>query len=152
MENEKQEEVRIVVMGEVQSQLRPIFVKATGKAVDPPKCRAYKKKVAETAKNFYKGELLDEPLVVDIKIYMGVSKSWSKKKKEQALSGEILPTYKKDLDNLTKGIWDGLSGVVWKDDGCIVDYSTTKRYATVPRAEVRVRRLKTDEEVGRYRE
>lgn len=139
---EKQDGIRIVVLGEVQSQLRPIFVKATGKAVDPPKCRAYKKKVAETAKNFYKGEPLDEPLRVEVRIHMGVTNSWSKKKKTQALAGEIMPTYKKDLDNMTKGIWDGLTGIVWKDDGCVVDYKVSKRYSEVPRAEIRVYTIK----------
>ena len=141
--------IHIVVLGEVQSQLRPI-IRTVGigskkaVAIDPPKCRAYKKKVSETASNFYKGELLDEPLRVEVEVYMGVTKSWTKKKKEDALSGALMPTYKKDLDNLTKGIWDGLTGVVWKDDGCIVDYKIIKRYDAVPRAEVRVYKISDD--------
>lgn len=145
MEEVKQDLIKIVVLGEVQSQLRPIIStvaygrKAT--AIDPPKCRAYKEKVKKTARNYYKAKPLDEPLAVEIKIYMGITKSWTKKKKEMALSGELVPTHKSDLDNLTKGIWDGLTGVLWKDDGCIINYTVSKRYDEVPRAEIVVRKL-----------
>lgn len=141
------EELKIVVLGEVQSQLRPIMSTAGyGKkvtAIDPPKCRAYKKKVKGTAikyvgKSF---EPLDEPLRVDIKVYMGVTKSWTKKKKEQALSGEMMPTYKKDIDNMVKPLLDGCTGIVWKDDGCIVELSATKEYSEVPRAEITINTL-----------
>ena len=138
---EGKEGIRIVVMGEVQSQLRPIFNSQTKEAVDPKKCREYKEKVSLTAKNYYTEEPLDEPLRVEIKIYMGVTESWSKKKKQQALSGELMPTYKKDLDNMTKGIWDGITGVVWKDDGCIVEYEVSKRYSSFPRAEIRIYKI-----------
>lgn len=150
--------IKIIVLGEVQSQLRPIFkpslvdakvvdgvlvdYKLSGTAIDPPKCRAYKKKVSETAKSYYAGELLDEPLGVEIEVYMGVTKSWSKKKKAQALANEIMPTYKKDADNMTKPLLDGLTGVVWKDDGCIVDLKFKKRYSSVPRAEIRISTIK----------
>ena len=130
--------IKIVILGEVQSQLRPIFNSVTKRAVDPPKCKAYKDKVADTAKKYHVSEPLDEPLRVEIDVFMGVTASWSKKKKGQALSGALMPTHKKDLDNLAKGIIDGCTGVVWKDDGCIVELEIKKRYDKVPRAEVRV--------------
>lgn len=136
-----EEVVKIVIIGEVQSQLRPIFNSYTKRAVDPLKCRDYKKKVSETAKEYYSGEVLDEPLRVDVDIYRSIPKSWSKKKKAQAKNGEIVPTSKPDIDNLFKGVADGMSGIVWRDDSIIIESRVRKIYSEVPRAEVRVYRV-----------
>lgn len=142
---DKEDEFKIVVLGKVQSQLRPIISTIAHNkkaiAVDPEKCRLYKEKVKTTASNYYNGKPLDEPLEVEVNIYMEIPKSWTKKKKEMALSGELAPTSRSDLDNLTKGLWDGCTGVVWKDDGCIVNYKASKRYSEVPRAEIIVKKL-----------
>lgn len=136
-----EEIAKVIILGEVQSQLRPIFNSHTKRAVDPLKCRNYKKKVSETAKQYYQEDVLDEPLYVQVDIYRSIPKSWSKKKKIQAKNGEIYPTSKPDTENLSKGILDGLSGIVWRDDSIIVDHFITKRYSEVPRAEVRVYKI-----------
>lgn len=138
--------LKLVILGEVQSQLRPIIstVGTGGKkavAIDPPKCREYKKKVAETAKNYYKGKPLDEPLRVEVDVYRSIPKSWSKKKRQDAISGLIYPVSKPDTENLSKGICDGISGIVWRDDSIIVEHEIKKYYSEVPRAEVRVYKI-----------
>ena len=52
------------------------------------------------------------------------------------LSGEIKPTKKPDIDNITKCILDGLNGVAYRDDTQVVEVSAKKIYAE--KAEVKV--------------
>lgn len=62
-------------------------------------------------------------------IYKKIPKSWSKKKTQQALNGEILPISRPDVDNYAKPILDAMNGVIYEDDSCIVDLRITKIYA-----------------------
>lgn len=143
MENEKQEEVRIVVMGNPVTQLRPIFNSVTKTATDPKKCRDYKNMVKRTAKNYLgsKWKPLDEPLKIVVTFYREIPNSWSKKKKQQAVDGIILPVTTPDTDNYLKCWLDGNTGVTWKDDNCIIEMVAKKVYSSVPRTEMTVYRL-----------
>ena len=67
---------------------------------------------------------------------MGIPSSFSKKKKEQALDGEIRPTKKPDVDNVLKAVMDALNGVWYLDDKQVVVGSVCKEYA--PQDGVRV--------------
>ncbi len=40
------------------------------------------------------------------------------------------PCVRPDLDNYVKGVFDALNGIVWDDDGQIVQLIAEKRYAT----------------------
>ena len=77
-----------------------------------------------------------EPINVRITACFEPAKSTSKKKRMQMLSGEIKPTKKPDIDNITKCILDGLNGVAYRDDTQVVEVSAKKIYAE--KAEVRV--------------
>ncbi|HGY3556654.1 TPA: RusA family crossover junction endodeoxyribonuclease [Pseudomonas putida] len=82
--------------------------------------------------------LIECPVMVEMRIVLKVPKSASKKFKAQALAGEIFPTKKPDMDNVIKAIYDGLNGVVWKDDVQVVDAFVRKRYGDVPGVHVRI--------------
>ena len=74
-------------------------------------------------------------------IYRAVPKSWSRRKRADAIADKIRPTTKPDLDNLIKGIKDALSGVWYKDDSQVVEYGKVgKWYAEEPRVYVRLDR------------
>lgn len=64
--------------------------------------------------------------------------SWSNKKRLSALSGDIRPTSKPDLDNVAKGILDAMNDIVFKDDKQVVVLSLSKRYSEHSRASVEV--------------
>jgi Holliday junction resolvase RusA-like endonuclease len=55
-----------------------------------------------------------------------------------ALGGEVLPTAKPDADNVVKAIFDGLNGVLWRDDVQVVDLRVRKRYSAAPAVRVEV--------------
>lgn len=64
---------------------------------------------------------------IDIRIVPPAS--WSKKRQEAALAGELYPMVKPDLDNVAKAILDACNGIVWADDKQVVELRITKRYA-----------------------
>jgi Holliday junction resolvase RusA-like endonuclease len=93
---------------------------------------------------------IDEAVAVVINAYMPVPASWSKKKREAALLGDIMPTTGIDLDNIVKMI-DGLNyhpprfkgdrekrPIVWRNDSQIVSMQAMKAYSNQPRLEITV--------------
>jgi len=71
----------------------------------------------------------DKPLKAEITVFMPVPQSYSKKKREQALSNQIRPTVKPDCDNIAKNINDALNGIVYPDDKQIVSLTVNKFYS-----------------------
>jgi Holliday junction resolvase RusA-like endonuclease len=76
--------------------------------------------------------VLEGALAVTLDIAVQIPASWSKKRQAAALAGTVLPTTKPDIDNVEKAIFDGLNGVVWKDDVQVVQVSKRKRYGDQP--------------------
>ena len=59
-------------------------------------------------------------------------KSYSKKKRSDALEGILRPT-NKDTDNLVKGVTDALNGIAYADDRYIYVLQAEKKYSEVNR-------------------
>lgn len=53
------------------------------------------------------------------------------------------PTGKPDHDKLGRGLFDSCSGVLWRDDSCVVHGDVWKVYGDVPGAHVRVETMGT---------
>jgi Holliday junction resolvase RusA-like endonuclease len=77
------------------------------------------------------------PVAVIVYAFKRVPESWSRKDREAALCGRILPTTKPDGDNYLKMI-DALKGIVWVDDSVAVDQHVFKRYDSNPRLRIEV--------------
>lgn len=135
--------VEVVIYGEPVSQSRPRF-RRVGKGVstyDAPKIAKYKKHVAECAKEQYKDEPLKGVLRVDIGVYRGMLKSFTKKQRLDAQNNVLRPYKKPDVDNYAKGVLDGLNEIIWADDGQIIELHVFKRFDEVPRVEVKITEL-----------
>jgi len=105
----------------------------------PAKTVAYEGLVAHAATQAMAGHaLLEGACMVEMEITCPVPASWSKKRQAAALAGAIYPTTKPDKDNVIKAIYDGMNGVVWRDDVQAVDGWQRKRYGAVPGVRVRV--------------
>ena len=63
---------------------------------------------------------LDCPVQVTLCAFFDIPKSFSKKKRAAAITGEIKPAKKPDIDNIIKAWVDAMNGVVFKDDCQIV--------------------------------
>lgn len=86
---------------------------------------------------------------INITAYYPIPKSTSKKNKQLMILGELLPTKKPDLDNISKVILDALTLIhahgLWEDDSQVVKESLSKIYSEQPRVVVEIQRLKNKE-------
>ncbi|CAB5279573.1 endodeoxyribonuclease RusA [Burkholderia multivorans] len=127
--------VVFVVPGKPVAKGRPRFVRRG------PHVRTYTPEPTERYENLVKIAARaamrdDEPyagpvrLIVDIGV--PIPASWSEKRQRAAAAGAIGATKKPDADNVVKALKDGMNGVVYGDDGQVVDLWVSKRYATTP--------------------
>jgi len=72
------------------------------------------------------------PVELKLQLFYPIPESWSKKKKEMARLGVMVPTKKPDSSNCLKAIEDGFTGAVWVDDCQVVDHHITKRFSDCP--------------------
>lgn len=84
------------------------------------------------------------PVKVSMDIRLQIPASWSKKKKQKAVEGQVAATKKPDIDNTEKAIFDGMNGVVWVDDVQVVEVTKRKRYADTPGVSVSVHKLECE--------
>lgn len=108
------------------------------RAVDPPKSREYKEQLQTMARLTNPKLIADTPLDVGVWFVLPIPQSWSKKKKERAVAGEIMPDGRPDLDNYIKAVLDALNGVVWEDDSAIVEITARKVYGEKPMVRISV--------------
>ncbi|QOJ19500.1 MAG: RusA family crossover junction endodeoxyribonuclease [Gammaproteobacteria bacterium] len=108
----------------------------------PEKTANYEGLVAHSAHFAMSGrEMITGAVSVELDIRLEIPPSWSKKKQLLAITGKLAATKKSDIDNITKSIFDGMNGVVWRDDGQVVESTQKKRYAETPGVVVIVREL-----------
>lgn len=104
------------------------------------KTKSYENLVAMAAYEAMAGrQPFDGPLRCELVFCVPVPASWSKRKRDRALAGELHPSVRPDLDNFVKSIKDGLNSVVWTDDARVWWLLAEKRYARRPRVEIWVR-------------
>ena len=133
--------IAFTIPGAPQGKGRPRIgtVGGHGRMFTPAKTVAYEGLIAHAAQVAMAGAaLLDGPAGCNVFIDAPVPASWSQRKQRQALAGEVLPTTKPDADNVVKAVFDGLNGVLWRDDVQVVDLRVRKRYAATPCVRVEV--------------
>lgn len=108
----------------------------------PEKTASYESLVALAGQQAMAGRpVIEGAVAVTLRIAVQVPASWSKKKQAAALDGQVHPTTKPDIDNVEKAIFDGLNGVVWKDDVQVVQVVKAKRYGAKPGVEVAIQTM-----------
>lgn len=137
-------EVRFTVHGEPVGKGRPRAVTRRSKAkgafiahITPQKTADYEaavKEEAATAMGFRPP--VCGPVMLELRIFVGVAASWPQKRRVLALAGEILPTKKPDADNVLKAVKDAMNATVYVDDCQVVDVHMRKRFSDQPRVEV----------------
>lgn len=82
--------------------------------------------------------VIDQPVRLDILAEMAIPASWSRRKKNDAIIGNIKPSGRPDLSNVIKQIEDALNGVVFCDDSLVVTLRASKRYGVQPKLVITV--------------
>ncbi|ABX15521.1 RusA family crossover junction endodeoxyribonuclease [Burkholderia multivorans] len=127
--------VVFVVPGKPVAKGRPRFVRRG------PHVRTYTPEPTERYENLVKmaareamrdSEPYAGPVRLIVDIGVPIPASWSEKRQRAAAAGAIGATKKPDADNVVKALKDGMNGVVYGDDGQVVDLWVSKRYATTP--------------------
>jgi Holliday junction resolvase RusA-like endonuclease len=124
-----------VVPGEPRGKQRP-RVTRTGHAYTPQETAVYENLVKMEYLNQCPGKKLNGQIRMAIKAYFAIAASASQKKRNQMLNGEIRPTKKPDVDNITKIVADSLNKIAYDDDSQIVTAITEKIFSDNPRVEV----------------
>lgn len=113
------------------------------RAYTPKRTKDYEGRVLAAFRSSYRGFFpafgKDVPVRICISVIQEIPKSWSKKKRAQAESGEIVPLSRNgDVDNIAKSILDALNGFAYEDDCQVTTLIVTKQYGVRPCAEVRL--------------
>ena len=113
------------------------------RAYTPKRTKDYEERVLQEFRSSYSGFYpafgKDVPVRICIIVNQAIPKSWSKKKRAQAESGEIVPLSRNgDVDNIAKSILDALNGFAYEDDCQVTTLMITKQYGVRPCAEVRL--------------
>ena len=117
--------VDFIIPSQTVTKARPRFNTRTGRAFTDDKTRIFENIVslAYGSRHYFD----DSYIRVRIKFKFDIPKSFSKKKRLEALEGKIRPT-KGDVDNYAKAVLDGLNGVAFKDDRYIYAMEMEKIY------------------------
>lgn len=91
-------------------------------------------------------KVLRGPIFLRVTAFIPVAKSWTKKKKNGCLHGDIPPEWRPDLSNYVKQIEDCITKAgFWEDDARVVKYFRTGKYfAMQPRWEISIIALQED--------
>ena len=107
------------------SKQRPRLGKG-GRVYTPSKTKVFENIVALSYGN--RPSFDDKYIRIRLKFKFEVPKSYSKKKRLEAIEGKIRPT-KADIDNYIKAVLDGLNKKAWKDDRYIIGILAEKEYS-----------------------
>lgn len=146
--------MKFVINGKPIAQARPQFTTHGGfsRAYDPAKSRRAKADVLGQVKMAMRTQSdfkpLENAIELNLTFYRPIPKGKSKKWRENAKKGVILPTSRPDVDNYAKLIKDALNGYLWRDDSQVTDLIARKRYSDTPRIEIEVQEIVIDEQAN----
>jgi len=86
----------------------------------------------------YREDLLKVPLKVDIKYFLPIAKSASKKRHQQMREDFIKPMKRPDIDNCAKFTLDCMTGCIFSDDSQITELNLKKQYSDCPRTSIKI--------------
>lgn len=130
--------MKIIIPGTPIAKARARVTK-NGHAYTPTKTINYENLVQYCYMDQAEGVKLAGPLMMEIRFYFPIPKSYSKKQIELLKVQDMAHMKKPDLDNCIKSISDALNHFAYDDDSQIIELSATKRYTLEePRAEVEI--------------
>lgn len=135
--------MKFAIIGKPQGKQRARVSTFGGyaKAYTPQETVAYENRIMYAFKQAVDGKpspYWEMPVIVQIRAFYGIPKSFSKRKKEEAVNCILRPQTKPDIDNVVKVVCDALNSVAYKDDTQVIKVVAEKYYADEPRVEVEI--------------
>jgi Holliday junction resolvase RusA-like endonuclease len=125
--------VTVVIAGEPVAKARP-QVTRRGIAYTPAHTRKYEAH-GRLAAQLAMGDRppIEAPVRLELVAELPIPVSWSGRKRSLAVSGDVLPTCRPDVDNYVKAAIDSLNEIVVRDDSQIVEITARKRFSIAPK-------------------
>ena len=146
----REKDDKITLCLEPMAQSRPRFARR-GRGVVAYEKKEMKIWRAECSRlikeTFGSDRLIETPLKIDVIFYIQPPKYISSKKrlKEKLEAEKIFCGKKPDIDNYLKALLDSMTGIVFKDDGQVVECRTRKLYSPNPRIEFTIEEILENE-------
>lgn len=132
--------VTIVLAGIPRGKARPRFRMGRARPFTPKETREAENDLGWAARRAMAGHpVFAGAIALDAWFTLPVPASWSERKRNAALRGDVQPTTKPDADNFLKLALDGLNKIVWKDDSQVTQATIRKRYGALPGTVIVVR-------------
>lgn len=119
-----------IVDGKPQGKQRPRFSRISKTVYTPNKTAKYEKQIAK-AYTAAGGICFQSDCYVSVSVsaFFPIPKSYSKKKRQACIDGDIRPDKKPDMDNILKVVLDGLNSVAYEDDKQVIEVTGRKYYS-----------------------
>ena len=142
----REENSKITLCLEPMAQSRPRFARRGRNVVayEKKEMKAWRAECSKLIKEVFDSEeLIECPLKIDATFYIHPPKYISSKKKlkEKLEAEEIFCSKKPDIDNYLKALLDSMTGIVFKDDGQVVECRARKLYSLKPRIEFVIKEM-----------
>ena len=82
--------------------------------------------------------LIDGPVSLTVDCLFEPPRSWSKKRRQEAIEGACNHIGKPDADNVAKLVGDALNGIAYKDDSQVAELIVRKAYDAENRIEIKI--------------
>jgi Holliday junction resolvase RusA-like endonuclease len=76
---------------------------------------------------------IDVPVRIELLVELPVPASWSRRKAQAAIVGDLMPTARPDIDNYVKSLLDAINSIVIVDDAQVVDLHAGKKFGISPK-------------------
>jgi len=121
---------------EPKGKARVRFTKL-GRPYTPKDTRDYEEYIRYCFASAYPvAEPLDTPVNITVVAYLGIPKSYSKRRVEDCFNGVEPPCKKPDIDNIAKAILDALRHVAFADDKQVILMKVVKAWHYVGHTDV----------------
>jgi Holliday junction resolvase RusA-like endonuclease len=125
--------VTVVIAGEPVPKARPRLTRR-GIAYTPAHTRKYEAHGRLAAQLAMDGRPpIEVPVRLELVAELPIPVSWSGRRRALAVTGDLLPTSRPDVDNYIKAGLDSLNEIVLRDDSQVVEITARKRFSVAPK-------------------
>jgi Holliday junction resolvase RusA-like endonuclease len=127
------EPVTVIIAGEPVAKARPRATRK-GFVYTPAHVRKYQAH-GRLAAQVAMGDRspIETPVRLELVAELPIPGSWSGRKRALAITGDLLPTSRPDVDNYVKAGLDSINEIVVRDDSQVIEIRARKRFGVAPK-------------------